>query len=377
MGMLRILTVFGTRPEVIKMAPVIKELRKHPDKFICQICITAQHRQMIDPLLELFKIKPDYDMNIMHENQSLEYITIAVLTQLGQIIKREKPDYLVVQGDTTTAMAASLVAFYQKIKIAHIEAGLRTWDKLHPYPEEINRKIIDGVSDLCFAHTEQAKQNLLREGITAEKIEVTGNTVIDALLDIAGRNFDIKGTFLKSIPLNEKKVILVTAHRRENFGEPLINICKAIKEIAWRYCSDVYIVYPVHFNPNVQNPIYSMLSGVENVLLIEPLGYEYFVQLMKSSYLILTDSGGLQEEAPSLGKPVLVLREVTERPEAVEAGTVQIVGTQPEKIIEKTITLLEDREKYERMSKAINPYGDGKASKRIVARLLKESENNE
>ncbi|HDY67934.1 MAG TPA: UDP-N-acetylglucosamine 2-epimerase (non-hydrolyzing) [Candidatus Scalindua sp.] len=375
--MIKLLIVFGTRPEVIKMAPVIKELYKHPDEFICHICVTAQHRQMIDPLLKLFDIKPDYDLNIMQENQSLEYITITVLNQLGQIIKREKPDYLVVQGDTTTAMAASLAAFYQKIKIAHIEAGLRTWDKLHPYPEEINRKIIDGVSDLCFAHTQRAKQNLLREGITPEKVEVTGNTVIDALLDMAGRNFDIKETFLKNIPFNEKKVILVTAHRRENFGEPLINICKAIKEIAWGYYSDVYIVYPVHFNPNVQGLVYSMLSGIDNVLLIEPLGYEYFVQLMKSSYLILTDSGGLQEEAPSLGKPILVLRGTTERSEAVEAGTVQIVGTKCEKIIEKTMTLLEDREKYERMSKAINPYGDGKASKRIVARFLKESENNE
>lgn len=372
--MIKILIVFGTRPEVIKMAPVIKELRKYPDKLSCRICITAQHRQMIDPLLKLFDIKPNYDLNIMQENQSLEHITITVLTRLGEIIKQEKPDYLVVQGDTTTAMAASLAAFYQKIKIAHIEAGLRTWNKVHPYPEEINRKIIDSVSDLCFAHTEQAKRNLLREGIAEENIEVTGNTVIDALLNIAGRNFDSKETVLENIPFDEKKVILVTAHRRENFGQPLINICKAIKEIASRY-PDVYVVYPVHLNPNVQKTVYSILSGIENVLLIEPLDYEYFVQLMKRSYFILTDSGGLQEEAPSLGKPVLVLREVTERPEAVEAGTAQVVGTQSERIIKKTAELLEDKKGYERMSKAINPYGDGKASERIVARLLKVADS--
>jgi UDP-N-acetylglucosamine 2-epimerase (non-hydrolysing) len=243
---------------------------------------------------------------------------------------------------------------------------------MHPYPEEINRKIIDAVSDLCFAHTEQAKQNLLRDGISEDNIEVTGNTVVDALLDIVGREFDLKGRVLENIPFNEKKVILVTAHRRENFGQPLINICRAIKEIAMRR-SDVCIVYPVHLNPNVQGPAYSILNGIENVLLTEPLDYGPFVQLMKRSYLILTDSGGLQEEAPSLRKPVLVLREVTERPEAVGAGTAQIVGTRPEKIIERTIELLEDEREYTRMSKGVNPYGDGKASERIVARLLKEA----
>jgi UDP-N-acetylglucosamine 2-epimerase (non-hydrolysing) len=371
--MLKILTVFGTRPEVIKMAPVIKELRKHPGEFICRVCVTAQHRQMLDPFLKLFDIEPDYDLDIMHENQDLEYITVNVLSKVGQIVRQEKPDYLIVQGDTTTAMAASLAAFYQKVKIAHVEAGLRTWNKMHPYPEEINRKIIDAASDLCFAHTEQSKQNLLREGIAEENIEVTGNTVIDALLDMAGRDFDLKGTVLEKIPFNDKKVILVTAHRRENFGQPLINIYNAIKKIAMRYPSDVYVVYPAHLNPNVQEPAYSILSGLDNVLLTDPLGYEPFVQLMKRSYLILTDSGGLQEEAPSLGKPVLVLREVTERPEAVEAGASQIVGTSPEGIIERTIELLEDEGEWQRMSKAVNPYGDGKASKRIVARLLKEA----
>ena len=371
--MLKILTVFGTRPEVIKMTPVIKEMRKHPGEFICRVCVTAQHRQMIDPLLQLFNIKPEYDLNIMQDNQSLEHITIIVMAQLSEIIKEEIPDYLLVQGDTTTAMAASMAAFYQKVKIAHIEAGLRTWNKMHPFPEEINRKIFDAVSDLCFAHTEQAKQNLLREGIAEENIEVTGNTVIDTLLDIVGREFDLKGTVLENIPFNDRKVILVTAHRRENIGQPLINICNAIKEITLRYPSDVYVVYPVHLNPNVQEPAYSILGGLENVLLTDPLDYEPFVQLMKRSYLILTDSGGLQEEAPSLGKPVLVLREVTERPEVVEAGAAQIVGTRPERIIEWTMELLENEREYERMSKVVNPYGDGKASERITARLLKEA----
>lgn len=372
----KIMIVFGTRPEAIKMAPVIKELQKHRDKFICCICVTSQHRQLLDPLLTLFDIKPDHDLNIMRENQSLEYITTATLTKLGEILEQEKPDYLLVQGDTTTAMAASLAAFYHRIKIAHIEAGLRTWNKLQPYPEEINRKIIDAVSDLYFVHTEQANKNLLQEGITAENIIVTGNTVIDALLDVAGKKFDLKRSVLKNIPFTEKKVILVTAHRRENFGQPLVNICYAIKEIALRYPYDVYFVYPVHPNPNVKNTVYSILNGLENVLLIEPLNYEVFVQLMKNSYLILTDSGGLQEEAPSLGKPVLVLRKVTERTEAVEIGTAQIVGTQREKIIEKTINLLENRTAYEHMSKALNPYGDGKASKRIVIHLLKKATRN-
>ena len=369
--MVKILSVFGTRPEVIKIAPAIKELCKHPDKFICCTCITAQHRQMVDQLLKLFEIKPNYDLNIMEENQSLEYVTVTVLTQIGEIIRKERPDYLLVQGDTTTSMAASLAAFYQKVKIIHLEAGLRTWNKLHPYPEEINRIIIDSMSDLCFAHTEQAKQNLLREGVALDKIEVTGNTVIDSLLGIAATDIDTRNSPLENIPFN-KKIILVTAHRRENFGQPLINICNAIKEIALRYSSSVQIVYPVHPNPNVQKPVCSILKGIINVSLIEPLDYKYFVHLMRHSYLILTDSGGLQEEAPSLGKPVLVLRQVTERPEAVETGTAEIVGTQSRAIVEATVKLLENKEKYERMVQATNPYGDGKASKRIVERLLKE-----
>ena len=370
--MVKILSVFGTRPEVIKIAPVIKELCEHPDKFICCTCITAQHRQMVDQLLKLFEIKPNYDLNIMKENQSLEYVTVTVLTKIGEIIRKERPDYLLVQGDTTTSMAASLAAFYQKVKIIHLEAGLRTWNKLHPYPEEINRIIVDSMSDLCFVHTEQAKQNLLREGIVPDNIEVTGNTVIDSLLGIAATDINVRNSPLENIPFDKKKVILVTAHRRESFGQLLINICNAIKEVALRYSSSVHIVYPVHPNPSVQKTVYSILKGIINISLIEPLDYKYFVHLMRHSYLILTDSGGLQEEAPSLGKPVLVLRKVTERPEAVEAGTAEVVGTQSKTIVDATVALLENKGKYERMVQTINPYGDGNASKRIVERLLKE-----
>ena len=370
--MLRILAAFGTRPETIKMAPLVRRLLNHPDEFSCCVCVTAQHREMIDPLLNLFNLHPDYDLNIMTHDQTLEQITTTVLSRLSEIIEVEKTNYLIVQGDTTTAMASSLAAFYKRIKIAHVEAGLRTWNKDHPYPEEINRKIIDSMSNLYFAHTEKAKGNLLAEGVAESKIEVTGNTVIDALLDIASRGFDPKGTIVENIPVNGRKLILVTAHRRENHGSPLQNICEAIREIASRYRDKVCFVYPVHLNPNVQQSVYVTLQGIDNIFLTPPLGYASFVHLMKKAYLILTDSGGLQEEAPSLGKPVLVLRETTERPEAVEAGTVAIVGTHREDIVAKTVELLENPEVYERMSKAVNPYGDGKASDRIVSRFLKE-----
>lgn len=369
--MMKILAVFGTRPETIKIAPVIKELNKHDDKFILRVCVTAQHREMLDPFLNLFNIKPDYDLNIMQKNQTLEYITNKVLRQIATIIKLERPDYLLVQGDTTTSMAASLAAFYQKIKIAHIEAGMRTWNKLEPYPEEINRKIIDVVSDLYFVHTQRTKQNLLKEGVSKNKIEVTGNTVIDALLNIANRKFNLKGTILEKIPFNKKRVILLTAHRRESFGQPLINIYKAIKKIAKHY-SNVYFVYPVHLNPFVQKSAYSILDNKTNIFLTKPLAYLPFVQLMKRSYFILTDSGGLQEEAPSLDKPVLVLRRISERPEVVKVGAAEVIGTQTNKIVTKTTELLENTKKYQKMAKAINPYGDGKASKRIVNRILKE-----
>jgi len=371
---LKILTVFGTRPEVIKMAPVIQELEKHPDRLVCRTCVTGQHRQMIDPLLKLFGIRIDHDLNIMRQNQSLEHITCAVLNQVGEILRAERPDYVLVQGDTTTSMAAGLAAFYQKVKVGHIEAGLRTGNKLHPFPEEVNRKIIDCASDLYFAPTEQARQNLLREGIADEKVVVTGNTVIDALLQTARRDFDPRGTALENIPLNGKKLILLTAHRRENFGPPLRNICQAIKEIASRYTRDVCFVYPVHLNPNVQEPVYSMLRGLDNVFLSPPMDYQPFVHLMKRAHFILTDSGGLQEEGPSLGKPVLVLRQTTERPEGVAAGTVELVGTETSDIIAGMVQLLEDDRKYRRMSTAVNPYGDGAAGMRIVQRLIGEQE---
>lgn len=367
--MLKVLSVFGTRPEVIKMAPVVKELEKHPDRFLSRTCLTGQHRQMIEPLLKLFQIEADYDLDIMRPNQSLEHVTTAILTRMGEILEQDRPDYVLVQGDTTTSMAASLAAFYQKVKIGHVEAGLRTGDKYQPYPEEVNRRIIDSASDLYFAPTEQARQNLLHEGVAGESIAVTGNTVIDALLQTAGRDFDPKGTILERLPSNGRKLILLTAHRRENFGRPLLNICRAVRSIACRYAQDVCFVYPVHLNPNVLEPVRSLLGEVPNVFLTEPLDYLPFVQLIRRAHLILTDSGGLQEEGPSLGKPVLVLRQTTERPEGVAAGTVELVGTETSNIIEGVTRLLEDGEKYRRMALAVNPYGDGTAARRIVSRL--------
>jgi len=368
----KILIVFGTRPEVIKLSPIVKELRKYKHRITTQICVTAQHRQLLDPFLKLFRIKVDYDLNIMQKNQSLEYILFSVMQKLGKIIKKEQPDFLLVQGDTTTSMAASLAAFYQKIKIIHVEAGLRTKNKLQPYPEEINRKIIDSVSDLYFAHSQDARQNLLLEGVSARKIEVTGNTVIDALFDAAKRDCGFIHAMLKGWDLKKRKIILVTAHRRENFGQPLINICRAIKEIALKYADSVLIIYPVHLNPNVYDCVYSRLSNISNVLLIKPLGYLEFIHLVKISYFLMTDSGGLQEEAPNLGKPVLILREITERAEVVLAGSAKIAGTNTNNIIACAKELLEDKKLYMKMAKIKNPYGDGKASKRIVKRLLTE-----
>jgi UDP-N-acetylglucosamine 2-epimerase (non-hydrolysing) len=370
--MIKVLIVFGTRPETIKVAPIIKELNKHPDQFICQTCITGQHRQMVDPLLGVFDIKADMDLGIMRDNQSLEYITTSVINKVSDIIKADRPDYLMVQGDTTTAMAAGLAAFYNRTKIAHVEAGLRTWNKYEPYPEEINRKIIDSFSDLCFAHTNQAKNNLLKEGTPENKIKVTGNTVIDALLDVANKNFPTEGTILEKIPDGHHKVILVTAHRRESFGEPINNICKAIKKIA-RQRDDVFFVYPVHLNPNIQQPVHAYLDHIENILLAKPLDYVEFVQLMKRSYFIMSDSGGVQEESPSLDKPVLVLRDVTERPEALETGAIELVGTDTDRIVNRFNLLMDNQEHFKRMAGAENPYGDGQASRRIVQSLLMDS----
>jgi UDP-N-acetylglucosamine 2-epimerase (non-hydrolysing) len=326
---------------------------------------------MLDQVLSLFDIKPDFDLNLMQENQTLASITANALTRIDEVLNTVRPDWVLTQGDTTTAMVASLAAFYRRVKIGHVEAGLRTWDRCQPYPEEINRKIADSVCDLHFAPTEAARENLLREGLHARSILVTGNTVIDALLDVAEREFDWNDGPLAKIPRG-KRLILVTAHRRENFGEPLEQICAALKEIA-ALDPSLQIVYPVHLNPNVRSVVYEKLSDVANVTLLDPLEYLPLVQLMKASDLVLTDSGGLQEEAPGLGKPVLVLREVTERPEGVEAGVVKLVGTDRRNIVQETKRLLEDSVEYDRMSRAVNPYGDGKASKRIVESLLARS----
>ena len=362
--MIKVLTVLGTRPEAIKLAPVIKELERHNDKFTSRVCVTGQHREMLDPFLQLFDIKPDWDLDIMKPNQSLFDVTVSALSKLKPVLETEKPDLVLVQGDTTTAFVAALAAFYLKIKIGHVEAGLRTADKYNPFPEEINRRLISHLADLHFAPTQQAKANLLAEGIDKGSVFVTGNTVIDALFMILERT---EGqNLLADLPLQpDKKLILVTAHRRESFGEGLTNICKALKEIA-EQVKDVQIVYPVHLNPNVRGPVRQLLGGVDRILLIEPLDYVRFVHLMNRAYLILTDSGGIQEEAPSLGKPVLVMRETTERPEAIEAGAAKLVGTRTERIVEETLRLLQNRDQYAKMANARNPFGDGQAARRIV-----------
>lgn len=371
-----VLLVFGTRPEAIKMAPLVKEFGKYPEKFNALVCVTGQHRQMLDQVLEVFDIKPDYDLNIMSPNQDLYDITSKVLLGLRDVLKDCNPDIVFVHGDTTTSMAAALASFYLQIKVAHIEAGLRTHNLLSPWPEEMNRQVTDRICDYYFAPTPMSKNNLLKENISEKKIYVTGNTVIDALLmavDIIetkpGLQEQIKSTIKeKGYQISEKKYILVTGHRRENFGDGFLNICKAIKEVAVN-CPEVDIVYPVHLNPNVQKPVYELLTGLDNVYLISPLDYLPFIYLMQHSYIILTDSGGVQEEAPSLGKPVLVMRDTTERPEAVEAGTVKLVGTDSKAIVNGLFELLTNQETYNKMSEAHNPYGDGMSCERILHKL--------
>ncbi len=365
----RVLCVFGTRPEAIKMAPVVKALRTYPESIDCRVCVTAQHRELLDQVLQVFGIIPDLDLNLMTPGQTLAKVTSRVLLGMEEIIKQEQPDWVLVQGDTTTVMATSLAAFYHQVKVGHIEAGLRTWNKYHPFPEEINRKIAGTICDLHFAPTNMTRDNLLGEGVPETTIRVTGNTVIDALLEVAGQAFDVAGSVLRDLPF-DKRIILVTAHRRENFGQPIHNICRALSMLARQYSSDVHLVYPVHPNPNVQQPVYALLSGIKNITLLPPLPYRSFVYLMKQAHLILTDSGGLQEEAPSLNKPVLVLREVTERLEAVKSGTVQVVGTNSETIIAAATKLLKDSQAYRKLALAQNPYGDGQASQRIVQAIL-------
>jgi UDP-N-acetylglucosamine 2-epimerase (non-hydrolysing) len=364
------MTVIGTRPEAIKMAPVIKCLLNYPAEAESVVCVTAQHREMLDQALEIFGIIPDHDLDLMRPNQSLSLLTANILTALDNILILEKPDWVLVQGDTTTAMVASLVAHYHRIKLGHVEAGLRTNDKFQPFPEEANRRIVDILADAYFAPTQRSRMNLLREGICPESIVVTGNTVVDALMMIskrvAGRPLDSR----VNTRTENRLLILVTVHRRESFGGPLGNICRALARLARSYPDKIRIVYPVHLNPNVRETVYQILSGIPNISLIEPVNYEDLVNLMSEAYLIMTDSGGIQEEAPSLHKPVLVLRDVTERPEAIEAGAAKLIGTDADRIYAETLRLLEEPESYFQMSNAKNPYGDGMASQRIVQFLL-------
>jgi UDP-N-acetylglucosamine 2-epimerase (non-hydrolysing) len=359
----KILFLFGTRPEAIKLAPVIKELQKYPKFFDVKICVTAQHRQMLDQVLDTFKIKPDFDLNIMQPNQTLFDINIRVLKELKSILDKQKPDLIFVQGDTTTAFVSALSAYYKKIKVVHVEAGLRTYDKFAPFPEEMNRRLLGALADFHFAPTKRAKDNLLREGMSKKNILVTGNTVIDALLMALKMNPDYLIPILKKIN-TKHKILLLTLHRRENFGKPLENICRALKLIIKRN-KNVEIVYPVHPNPNVSVPVKRLLGKTERIHLIKPLDYLPFLQLMKKSYFILTDSGGIQEEAPALGKPVLVLRDKTERPEALKAGVARLVGSNQRKIIQESERLLKSKITYQQMANKVNPYGDGKASLRI------------
>ncbi len=374
--MKKILLVFGTRPEAIKMAPLVKALQKDTEHFETRVCVTAQHRQMLDQVLEVFGITPEYDLNIMAPNQDLYDITAKVLLGLREVLKDFRPDTVLVHGDTTTSMAASLAAFYMQIPVGHVEAGLRTYNMLSPWPEEMNRQVTDRICTYYFAPTEQSRANLLQENIDAKKIFITGNTVIDALLmavDIISSTAGVKEKMAKELQekgytVGDREYILVTGHRRENFGDGFLHICKAIKELAALH-PEMDIVYPVHLNPNVQKPVYELLSGLSNVYLISPLDYLPFIYAMQHSTLLLTDSGGVQEEAPSLGKPVLVMRDTTERPEAVEAGTVKLVGTDAEAIVSNVTALLQDKEMYKRMSETHNPYGDGQACERIIAVL--------
>ncbi|RGL84056.1 non-hydrolyzing UDP-N-acetylglucosamine 2-epimerase [Butyricimonas virosa] len=383
--MKKVMLVFGTRPEAIKMAPLVKEFQKYPEQFQTIVCVTGQHREMLDQVLHIFEIEPDYDLNIMKQGQDLYDVTARVLTGMRDVLKETRPDVVLVHGDTTTSTTAALAAFYQQIPVGHVEAGLRTHNVYSPWPEEMNRQITGRIATYHFAPTPLSRQNLLEEGIREEKIIVTGNTVIDALYMVVDRikndktlDFGLNCSLVKAgydvDRLNGgKKLVLITGHRRENFGDGFINMCQAIKTLFEKY-PDVDFIYPMHLNPNVRKSIHEVfgedLSGLKNMFFIEPLEYLSFVYLMEKSTIVLTDSGGIQEEAPGLGKPVLVMRDTTERPEALEAGTVKLVGTDFNKIVEEVSCLLEDQNYYGVMSEAINPYGDGKASERIVNKFI-------
>lgn len=366
---MKIMVVAGTRPELIKMVPVVARLRETP-AVETVFCVSGQHREMADRVLDVFAMKADYDLRLMSENQTLSSLSAAILTGIQPVLDELKPDWLLVQGDTTTVMAAALAAFYNRVRVGHVEAGLRSFQKWAPFPEEINRRIAGTIADLHFAPTAGARANLLAEGVPPETIHVTGNTVIDALLWAARLPFDPTRSPLAEIPFGEKEIITVTAHRRENFGKPLEAICGALLTLAARYRDRIHLVFPVHLNPKVRSIVIPKLSGVANITLTDPLDYLSMVQLIKRSKLILTDSGGLQEEAPGLGVPVFVLREVTERPEGVAAGNVRIVGSDPRVILSETARVLDDTSEYRAMAEAVNPYGDGHAAERIVKLIL-------
>jgi UDP-N-acetylglucosamine 2-epimerase (non-hydrolysing) len=364
----RVMTVLGTRPEAIKLAPII-QLFNTDKRFESTLVVTAQHREMLDQVLSLFQLTPDEDLNLMTEDQSLARLTADIFTRLDPLLEKYQPEWVVVQGDTTTAMAAAMAAFYRRIKVAHVEAGLRTWDKWQPFPEEVNRRVIGNIADLQFAPTDWAYNNLIQDGVSKEALKVTGNTIIDALNQVAALPMPEEIQKLlheKGILTGEKELMVVTAHRRENFGQPIRDICQALKELAAEFAGKIEVVYPVHLNPNIQQPVREHLNGIANITLLPPLEYLPLVHLLKSARLILTDSGGIQEEATGLGKPCLVLREVTERPEGVEAGVLRLVGTNPEKIVNEARKMLEDQVLFERVSHAPNPYGDGSAAGRIV-----------
>lgn len=367
----KVLSIIGTRPEVIKMAPVIKECERRRERFHQTIVLTGQHREMCRPFLELFSISPDWDLDIMRQDQTLNSIIGSILSALPPVLAKVMPDIVLVQGDTSSAFAAALAAFHAKIAVGHVEAGLRTGTKYNPFPEEMNRALIGRIADFHFAPTKRARENLAQEGVASDRIFVTGNTSIDALKMTLGASREQRDRRLEGIDLGTGRVIAVTTHRRESFGKPLANTLLALKKIVAGY-PDVQIVLPVHYNPNVRSQVYKILEGVDRIHLIEPLEYRSFINLLDRAYLVLTDSGGVQEEAPSLGKPVLVLRETTERPEGIDAGTARLVGTNVENIVKTVSTLLDDKQAYESMACAVNPYGDGTAAVQIVDALERE-----
>ena len=369
MKKIKVLTIFGTRPEAIKMAPLVKELEKNSDDIESIVCVTAQHRQMLDQVLDIFDIKPDYDLNIMKDRQTLVEIVTRALEGLDDVIKKAEPDIVLVHGDTSTSFVGSLAAFYNQKAVGHVEAGLRTYNKYFPYPEEVNRRITGVIADMHFAPTVRNRDNLLSEKVNPDDIFITGNTVIDALKSTVKEDYKFKDEALGKMDWSGKRVIVMTAHRRENLGMPLKNICHAVRDIVEKY-DDVEVVYPVHLNPAVRNTVFDILGDIERIKLIDPVNADELHNAIKRGYLVLTDSGGLQEEAPSLGKPVLVLRNETERPEAVDAGTVKIAGVERENIFKMTDELLKDKSEYDKMARAVNPYGDGKASERIVKAII-------